>query len=67
MIVNVIVHYEWAIPRTAELVGVPEEEIRKGFEEAHKFGKPYVFTVDIPEKVYYQAEGFDKGGDHNGP
>lgn len=64
--VNVVVNHDWAIPRTAELTGVSEEEIRKGFEEAHQFGKPYVFNVEMSDKQFKNIEDVEKHGDANG-
>jgi hypothetical protein len=35
---------------------VPEEEIRKNFDECQKFGKPYVFSVIMSEEQFKTAE-----------
>jgi hypothetical protein len=56
MKVNVIVTREESIPKTAEVTGVPEAEIRAKFDECHRFGKPYVFLVDMDEAQLKAAE-----------
>jgi hypothetical protein len=56
MIVNVIITRADSIPRTAEVTGVPEEEIRKNFDECQKFGKPYVFSIIMSEEQFKTAE-----------
>jgi hypothetical protein len=66
MRVNVYVNHEWAIPKTAEVTGIPAEEILAKFKEAKLFGKACVFNVELTDAQIQAATDFEVGGDFNG-
>ena len=65
MKVNVIVNRAESIPKTAEITGVSEEEIHRNFDECQRFGKPYVFNVDMSEEQFKKAVWLIQNGPAN--
>jgi hypothetical protein len=61
MRVNVFVNHEWAIPKTALITGIPEEEIRAKFDECRRFGKSYVFNVEMTPEQFLASKEIANG------
>jgi hypothetical protein len=62
--INVVVEHDWAIERTAEITGIAATKIREKFDECQKFGKPYVFNVDIDDAKLKALTDVKVGGDN---